>query len=378
MTSFIRGMYAGTWKNDVSKFDNFRTKRGDRIMVGIVGYGVYIPRYRIKTEEIARVWGEDGAKLARGLGVFEKSVPGPDEDVATISVEAARNAMKQGIISPEDIGAIYVGSESHPYAVKPTGTIVAEALECPPYLTCADFEFACKAGTAAIQTCMGLVESKMIKVGLAIGSDTAQGRPGDALEYSAAAGGAAFLIGRENVLATIEATSSFTTDTPDFWRREGEDFPSHGARFTGEPAYFRHVGEGAKQLFKITDTTVDDYDYFVFHMPNGKFPVAMGRQLGVPPEKLEDSLVVRQIGNTYSGSAMMGLARVLDIADPGSKIFVVSYGSGAGSDAFVVRVEEEILNHRGEVPTVDDYIHRKTYVEYAIYAKYRRKIKALT
>jgi hydroxymethylglutaryl-CoA synthase len=75
---------------------------------------------------------------------------------------------------------------------------------------------------------------------------------------------------------------------------------------------------------------------------------------------------------------MMGLARVLDIADPGSKIFVVSYGSGAGSDAFVVRVEEEILNHRGEVPTVDDYIHRKTYVEYAIYAKYRRKIKALT
>ena len=347
-------------------------------MVGIVGYGVYIPRYRIKTEEIARVWGEDGAKLARGLGVFEKSVPGPDEDVATISVEAARNAMKQGGIAPEDIGAIYVGSESHPYAVKPTGTIVAEALECPPFLTCADYEFACKAGTAAIQTCMGLVDSKMIKVGLAIGSDTAQGRPGDALEYSAAAGGAAFLIGRDNVLATIEATSSFTTDTPDFWRREGEDFPSHGARFTGEPAYFRHVGEGARQLFKITDTAVDDYDYFVFHMPNGKFPVAMGRQLGIPPEKLEDSLIVRQIGNTYSGSAMMGLARVLDIADPGSKIFVVSYGSGAGSDAFVVRVEDEILKHRGEVPTVDDYIHRKTYVEYAVYAKYRRKIKALT
>jgi hydroxymethylglutaryl-CoA synthase len=78
---------------------------------------------------------------------------------------------------------------------------------------------------------------------------------------------------------------------------------------------------------------VDDYDYFVFHSPNGKFPIAMGRQLGVPKEKLEDSLVVRQIGNTYSGSAMMGLANVLDIADPGSKIFMVAYGSGAGSDS---------------------------------------------
>ncbi|MFX1367480.1 MAG: hydroxymethylglutaryl-CoA synthase [Promethearchaeota archaeon] len=346
-------------------------------MVGIVGYGVYIPRYRIKTEDIAEVWGEDGPKLASGLAVFEKSVPGPDEDVATISVEAARNALKRGNINPSDIGAVYVGSESHPYAVKPTGTIVAEAIACTHDITCADFEFACKAGTAAVQTCMGLVDSGMIKIGLAIGSDTAQGRPGDALEYSAAAGGAAFLIGKDKPLATIEETVSFTTDTPDFWRREGEDFPSHGARFTGEPAYFRHVGEGAKSLLRKTGTTVDDYDYFVFHMPNGKFPMAMGSQLGVPPEKLEDSLVVRQIGNTYSGSAMMGLARILDIADPGSRIFMVAYGSGAGSDAFSIKVEKEIEKRRGQVPTVDDYIERKTYVSYAVYAKYRRKIVAL-
>mgnify|MGYP000356637054 CR=1 FL=1 len=74
---------------------------------------------------------------------------------------------------------------------------------------------------------------------------------------------------------------------------------------------------------------------------------------------------------------MIGLARVIDIAEPGSRIFMVSYGSGAGSDAFVIRVEKEIEKHRGEVPTVDDYIQRKKYVDYATYAKYRRKIKAL-
>jgi hydroxymethylglutaryl-CoA synthase len=346
-------------------------------MAGIVGYGVYIPRYRIKTEEIAAIWGDDGVAMAQGLGVFEKSVPGPDEDVATISTEAARNAVKHAGINPVDIGALYVGSESHPYAVKPTGTIVAEAIGCSPDMTCADFEFACKAGTAAIQTCMGLVSSRMTKYGMAIGSDTAQGRPGDALEYSAAAGGAALVIGIENPVATILDTASFTTDTPDFWRREGEDFPSHGARFTGEPAYFRHVEEGAKALFKKTNTSVDDYDYFVFHMPNGKFPQAIGRTIGVPKEKLEDSLVVRRIGNTYSGSSMIGLARVLDKAKPGSRVFMVSYGSGAGSDAFSIQVEDEIENHRGRVPTVDDYIERKTYVSYAIYAKYRRKIKAV-
>ncbi len=345
-------------------------------MVGIVGYGVYVPRYRIKTADIANVWGAD-PDIGRALGVFEKSVPGPDEDVATISVEAARNAVKYGKIDATKIGAVYVGSESHPYAVKPTGTIVAEAIGCTADITCADYEFACKAGTAAIQTCMGLVQSGMVELGLAIGSDTAQGRPGDALEYSAAAGGVAIIVGDKKPVATLKDTVSYTTDTPDFWRREGEDFPSHGARFTGEPAYFRHVGEGAKSLLRKTNTTVDDYDYFVFHMPNGKFPLSMGSQLKIPPEKLEDGLVVRSIGNTYSASAMMGLARILDIAEPGSKIFMVSYGSGAGSDAFVIKVEKEIEKHRGEVPTVDDYIERKTYVDYSVYAKYRRKIVAL-
>ena len=64
-----------------------------------------------------------------------------------------------------------------------------------------------------------------------------------------------------------------------------------------------------------------------------------------------------------------------DIAKLGSKIFMVAYGSGAGSDAFSITVEDAMEERRGEVPTVDDYIERKTYVDYAINAKYRRKIK---
>ena len=217
-------------------------------MVGIITYGVYIPRYRIKVEEIARVWGANATEISGGLGVFEKSVPDLDEDTATFAVEAARNALLKRAINPDDIGAVYVGSESHPYAVKPTACTVGEAIGATPNMTAADYEFACKAGTAAIQTCMGLVKSKMIKYGFAIGSDVSQGAPSDALEYTAAAGGAAFLIGNDNPIATINHTCSFTTDTPDFWRREGQDYPRHGGRFTGDPGYFKHVG-GASGCF---------------------------------------------------------------------------------------------------------------------------------
>src|SRR2546427_4892549 len=173
--------------------------------------------------------------MGRGLNIRAKSVPGPDEDVITISVEAARACMAKVDIDPTEIGAIYVGSESHPYAVKPTATIVAEAIGSAPVMTAADFEFACKAGTAAIQTSMGLTLSKMMKYSLAIGSDTSQGAPGDALEYSASAGGAALLIGVDHAVADISHTVYYTTDTPEFWRREGQRDPSHGGRVTRGP-----------------------------------------------------------------------------------------------------------------------------------------------
>jgi len=342
--------------------------------IGIVGYGAYIPRFRISVEEIARVWGDDAESIKNGLLVEEKSVPDSDEDTITISTEAAKNALLRAGIEPERIGSIFIGSESHPYAVKPSGTVVAEALGLGPELMCADFEFACKAGTAAIQTCYALVKAGMIEYGLAIGADTSQGRPGDALEYTAAAGGAAFIIGKEP-LAVLDATCSYTTDTSDFWRREGQDYPKHGARFTGEPAYFKHIISASKMLMEKTGTKPSDYDYVVLHMPNGKFPLRAAKMLGFSREQIEPSLVVKKIGNCYSGSSPLGLCMVLDIAKPGDRILMTSYGSGAGSDSFAWTVTDKILERRDRAPKTEDYIKRKKNIDYGIYVKLRGKLK---
>jgi len=340
--------------------------------VGIVSYGAHIPRFRIKSEDIAKAWGKNPDTIRNGLGIIEKSVPSVDQDVATISVEAARAAINRIKIDPKEIGAIYVGSESHPYAVKPTGTIVGEAIGATPILKVADYEFACKAGTAAIQTCMALVKSDMIKYGMAIGSDTSQSAPGDALEYAASAGGAAFIIGKEKIIAEINETCSYTTDTPDFWRREGRKYPSHGGRFTGKPAYFKHIMSNAKNLMETMNTKPEDYSYAIFHQPNGKFPVRVAKMLGFTPEQVKQGLLCPMIGNTYSGAVMVGLSSVLDVAKPGEKIFLTSYGSGAGSDAFDITITNEIKNiNKNKAPLVSELIENKEYVDYATYAKYR-------
>jgi hydroxymethylglutaryl-CoA synthase len=343
--------------------------------VGIVGYGAYIPRWRIMSSSIAEVWGSDRERISSLVG--EKAVCSLDEDTATMAVEAGKSALARAGINPKDIGALYIGSESHPYVVKSTSSIVAEALDATPDLTAADLEFACKAGTAGIQMVMGLIGAGRIKYGMAAGSDTAQGRPGDELEYTAASGAASFILGSKGLLARIDDTYSYTTDTPDFWRREGEEFPRHGGRFTGEPAYFTHVISATNGLLEKTGTTIEDYDYFVFHQPNAKFPMKTAKTLGIPAGKIMPGMLVSQIGNTYSAASLLGLAAVLDIARPGEKILVTSFGSGAGSDSFSITATDLITEKRRLAPFVKNMIAVKEYIGYAHYIKFRNKLKGV-
>ena len=339
--------------------------------VGIIGYGAYVPMYRLPASEVARVWGgsEDG------LPIKEKAVPGLDEDTITMSVEASRNALKRAGIDPVLLRAVWVGSESHPYAVKPSSTVVAEAIGASPHIQAADMEFACKAGSEAMVMSMGLVGSGMADYALAIGADTAQGKPGDALEYTAAAGAAAFVVGPgEHALAEIISAYSFVTDTPDFWRRAYQHYPEHGQRFTGEPAYFKHITSAAATMMEESGTQPSDYKYAVFHQPNTKFPQRVAKQLGFTSEQIKTGLLSPVIGNTYAGASPIGLTAILDEAQPGDRILMVSFGSGAGSDALDIRVTDKVKERQALALKTQDYIQRRVEIDYATYARYRGKL----
>ena len=344
--------------------------------VGIVGWGACLPRHRIKVEEIAKVWGADAPSYKKGLGLREKSVPAPDQDVITLSVEAARNAMARADqVDPEDIGALYIGSESHPYAVKPSGTIVGEAIGAMPNIHVADYEFACKAGSEAMFVGTQLVKSGAVKYAMAIGADTSQGAPGDALEYSAAAGAAAYIMGAEGVVAELLHSHSYTTDTPDFWRREYMHYPQHAGRFTGEPAYFKHTVGATEAILEKSGMKPEDFQFAVFHQPNGKFPMRAGKRLGFTHEQMVTGWLVPTLGNTYSGASPLGLTAVLDIAKPGDMIMMCSYGSGSGSDSFVWRVTDLVTGLQDKaVKTRKMLDEDQIYLEYGAYAKFRHKI----
>jgi hydroxymethylglutaryl-CoA synthase len=340
--------------------------------VGIIGYGAYVPRFRLPAAEITRVW-SDGEG---GEPIVEKAVAGLDEDAATMATEAARNALARAAIDPQALRAVWVGSESKPYAVKPTSTIVAEAIGATPSVQAGDWEFACKAGTEAMQAAIALVGSSMADYAMAIGADTAQGRPNDALEYTAASGGAAYIVGpKEESLAYLEGSYSFVSDTPDFYRRAYEHYPRHGGRFTGSPAYYRHVLGAARHLLDELGYTAKDYARAVFHQPNPKFPSRAASTLGFTQDQIAAGLLVNRVGNTYAGSSLLGLSATLDVAEPGDRILLVSFGSGAGSDAFSFVVTEAIDERRHRARATEDYIARRKEIDYALYTRYRRKLR---
>ncbi|HYL05198.1 MAG TPA: hydroxymethylglutaryl-CoA synthase [Thermoanaerobaculia bacterium] len=341
--------------------------------VGIAGYGAYVPRLRVRTADIAAAWRVRGAAAP---AVAEKSVPGADEDVVTMAIEAARTALDRSGTSLGSIGAIWVGTESKPYAVKPSATVVAEALGITPHVVAADMEFACKAGSEAMQAAVAFVGSSMVEAALAIGMDTAQSKPGDALEYTAGCGGAAYLFAAAaDSLAVVEASVSHVTDTPDFFRREAAHYPEHGGRFTGEPSYFRHTLAASRRLLAEVGSEAKDFAHAVFHQPVPKFVEKAAAELGFTRRQIRTGLVAPRMGNAYAGSSLLGLAAVLDAARPGDRVFFCSYGSGAGSDAFSFRVTERIEERR-RGPSVVDYLERRRLVDgYGHYLKLRGKIR---
>jgi hydroxymethylglutaryl-CoA synthase len=333
---------------------------------GIVGYGMYTSRFRIKE------------------GALERAVPFVDEDSVTASVEAGKLALIHSGIDSSWVGKIYVGSESNPYAVKPIASKVAQVLKLGEEdgdvqsVDAVDTEFACKAATSMFKDACALVnyDKSDIKYVMVIGSDNSQaaprGCPGGELDTYVGYGGAAFLFGKQDVIAELESWYSCTSDTPDFWRRDGEPFPMHGGRFTGDPAYFKHVRKAASKLMEKSNLKAEDLTYFVAHQPNPTFPVKIARELGFKDEQFMPAVQITKFGNTYSGCVPIGLAAVLDIAKPDDKILVASYGSGAGSDAYLLRVTSQILEKRQRQKINVKFQAENPFAEYVDYVTYRR------
>jgi hydroxymethylglutaryl-CoA synthase len=315
--------------------------------IGIIGYGHYIPPLRLEISEFARQWHLTSGmeRIYRLSGRNRVSVNAIDEDAVTLAVAAGRRALLSAPAG-RPINAIIVGSESHPYAVKSSAIIVGEALGLTPHLFAVDVEFACRGGTAGMLLCSALARSGHTKMALAIGADCPQSAPGSLLEASVGSAACAFIVGGDNPIAYIEAIASAASDVTDFWRRDGAPYPSVVGKFSVDEGYVAHTEQVTKALLEITNSKPSDFDFVIFHQPYAALPAKVARKLGFLAEQVRPGLIASRVGNSYSASCLLALSHVLDCANAGDRVLLVSFGSGAGSDGLVLRISERIEEHR--------------------------------
>ena len=116
-------------------------------MAGIVSYGAYIPRYRLKRMSIFQSMGwinPTTIMLAQG----EKAVANQDEDSLTIATAAALDCL--GNLDRSAVKGAFLASTTMPYLERQNAGIMAAALNLREDLRSADFSGALKSGTSAL------------------------------------------------------------------------------------------------------------------------------------------------------------------------------------------------------------------------------------
>jgi hydroxymethylglutaryl-CoA synthase len=198
--------------------------------VGIDDLSVYVPRLFLPLAgEFSTDRGVDPGKLIKGIGIERMAVPDAHEDAATMAAMSLLDLMRRADLRPEDIGKIYVGTESALDEAKAMGTGVIGMLEKiygkGSFQECSTVEFkaACIGATFALESLSYWVAAKEEgKVGIVIASDVAKYPLRSSGEYTQGAGSVALLVKKNpRLLALEQIYGSFTRDENDFFRPMG-------------------------------------------------------------------------------------------------------------------------------------------------------------
>jgi len=337
-------------------------------MAGIVGYGIYVPRYRLKQADAAMPW----ANWASG----EKAVCGADEDIITMAAEASDKAIKHAGVAPAQIGSIYIGTTSSPYIEQYITPILAETLELASEATMIDYSGSVNSTANALLGCLDAIESGRTKYGIVIGTEDRATAPGTEGEASFGAAAAAFVIGKDGIIADIEGVYTYSTLFIDRWRATKDTWVSNyfDYRFDREFGYEKHVVAASKGLMGKIGIKTEDFRYAVFQQPDERLPGLAARALGISSELLAPGMA-SILGDLGSCSAFISLAGVLDTAKAGERILLTSYGSGS-SNAFSMIVRDQIEQKKKNLGVpLERYLEQKEYIDYVSYLKITKALK---
>jgi len=338
-------------------------------MAGVIGFGSYVPRYRLPREVIAREWGQPS------MG-GEKAVANHDEDSLTLAVNAAVNAMPAA--QPGALDAVFFASTTPPYREKQAAATVAAVLDTGAAVRTADFGDSLRAGTAALLAGVDAVRGGARRV-LVCAGDCRLGEPDTLAEQNAGDAGAAIVLGgdAEGALATVVGTHSVTQEFLGTWRRESQDFlHSFPGAFETKFGFAPSVIGAVKGVLQRTGTKPDQIATALIAAPNPRAIGAVAKAIGIDPKKQVSDTLWTMLGDLGTTLPLVLLAGALERAKPGDLLLLAGYGDGG--DAILFRVTDAISAYQTSRSLFSQVERKRLLGSYGKYARFRKLIRKET
>lgn len=245
--------------------------------VGIDSIGFAAPVFYLSLENLAKVRDVNPDKYKFGLMVQEMRIPDIGEDVISLGLKAAYNALIRGNVNPKEIDAVFVGTETTVYSVKSISNIFKDLLGISPNCLTQDISNACAASTLAIMNAVALIESGVVQKALVIAVDISSYDIGSPGEPTQGAGALAMVITRNPRIAVFgKHYGKISSNITDFFRPEGE----RNAQVFGQYSISSYL-HLQMEAFSDLRSQIGRYyaDYYIFHAPYPKLPLKFMQKL---------------------------------------------------------------------------------------------------
>jgi 3-hydroxy-3-methylglutaryl CoA synthase len=309
-------------------------------MIGITGYGAYVPRLRMSRAAIAEANAWYAPQFARARGT--RSLANWDEDAVTMAVAAVRDCLGPGD-DRRGIRSLHLASATLPFLERLNAGIVAEALSLDEEIEARDATGSARAALSCLSDALARVAAGRGDA-LVVGADCRVARAASTQEMDFGDGAAALRLGTEGVIAAHLGSAALTADFVDRFRMAGEEIGYHWEeRWVRDEGIARLMPRVIAAALAEAGLRAEEVDRFVFPTSFAKMDAQLAKSCGIRAEAVADGLS-QSVGETGAGHALMMLCGVLERAAPGEVVLVAQFGSGA--EATVLRTTDAIGDFR--------------------------------
>lgn len=341
-----------------------KTEGGDEMMVGLVSYGAYIPRYRISRMIIfqANAWLAPATiQFAQG----EKSVCNWDEDALSMAVEASRDCVVD--VNREEIDAVHLASTTLPYADRQNAGIIATALNLKDDISTADFAGSQKAGTTALLAAIDTVKSGTRSKVLVTASDMRLTKAGYLYEMWFGDGAASFIVGKDELIAEFKGAHSLSYDFVDHYRDAARKYDYiWEERWIRDEGYTKIIPKAISEFMKKYNVTPNDFAKIIYPCIFKRTHRQIAKMMEIPPDKVQDNMheVCGELGVAHPFAMFIA---ALENAKPGDNLLMVSFGQGCDVLWFQVTDRIKDIARRGIKDSLADKRIMQSYEKYCVF-----------